>query len=209
MTVSSVVGAPSPTGGEVGFEVSPRRPLALMIVGAFSGRHPRSARRTSRSYAPPRRAAVGPTDGTGETRTAVEAQCTRILRGLLLGERLDELANDLAPDVVVWCPTMYATSRGLVLEALEIESAAGDTMTEVSLSVANFDYVAPHGYLEWRLTGRFTNPCFVDDDLLVEPNGRLLETAGAMVITLASGRAVEVHCYHDDLALLEQMMAAQ
>lgn len=193
----------------MGFEVSPRRPLALMIVGAFSGRRTRARQRGSTSYAPPSRAATpGPAD-VGESREAIEAQCLRILRGLLLGEGLDMLANDLAPDAVVWSPTMYATSRGPVLEALEIESAAGNTITEVSVSVTNFDYVSPHCYLEWRLTGRFTNPCFVDDDLMVEPNGRLLETAGALVITLASGQAVEVHCYHDDLALLEQMMSTQ
>lgn len=194
----------------MGFEVAPRRPLALMIVGAFAGRRPRTGHRGSTSYAPPSRVvAAEPTDSSGEAIAAIEAQCIRILRGLLLGERLTDLANDLAPDVVVWCPTLYATSREPVLESLEIESAAGNTITEVSVSVTNFDFVSPHGYLEWRLTGRFTNPCFVDDDLMVEPNGRLLETAGVMVITLASGQAVEVHCYHDDLALLEQMMAAQ
>ena len=163
----------------------------------------------------PDRSAHASTGGTelgvpsGDDLAAIEAQSLRTLRGVLLGERLDDLVNDLAPDVVVWSPTLYATSRDPVLHALENETAAGDTITEVAVSITNFDFVAPHAYLEWRLMGRFTNPCFVDDDLLVEPNGRLIETAGVMVVTLANGQAIEVHCYYDDLALLEQMMVAR
>jgi hypothetical protein len=199
----------------MGLEVAPRRPLALMIVGAFAGRLALPRRIARTSYAPPARPTSAPTitrvdpDPGNLDLAALQAQCVRTLRGMLLGEELDDLASDLAPDVVVWSPTLYTTAREPVLHALENETAAGDTITEVAVSITNFDFVAPHAYLEWHLTGRFTNPCFVDDDMLVEPNGRLIETAGVMVLTLINGQAVEVHCYYDDLALLEQMMASE
>jgi ketosteroid isomerase-like protein len=68
--------------------------------------------------------------------------------------------------------------------------------------------VSPRVHLEWRLTARFSHPCFVDDDLLVEPTGRLVETAGVMVATIDDGMITAAHCYYDDFALLEQIVAA-
>jgi hypothetical protein len=69
--------------------------------------------------------------------------------------------------------------------------------------------VPPRVYVEWRLTGRFANPCFVVDDLLIEPTGQLVETSGVLVTTFVGGRIGAVHCYYDDLALLEQLLPLQ
>lgn len=43
-------------------------------------------------------------------------------------------------------------------------------------------------------------------DLLVEPTGRLVETAGVLVSTLADGVIISANCYYDDSALLEQLV---
>ena len=48
-------------------------------------------------------------------------------------------------------------------------------------------------------TGRFTNPGFIEDDLLLEPTGRLSKTAGVLVVAFQDDRVVWVHCYYDDL----------
>ena len=55
--------------------------------------------------------------------------------------------------------------------------------------------------VEWRLTGRFTNAGFIEDDLLLEPTGRLVETAGVLVVAFEDDRVVWVHCFYDDLAV--------
>ena len=60
--------------------------------------------------------------------------------------------------------------------------------------------------IEWGLTARFTNPCFIDDDLLVEPTGRLVETSGVQVATFRGGLLTRVNCYFDDLAIVEQIV---
>jgi len=76
------------------------------------------------------------------------------------------------------------------------------------VAVTHADVAAPRVHLEWRLTARFSHPCFVDDDLLVEPTGRLVETAGVMIATIDDGMITAAHCYYDDLALLEQLVSA-
>jgi ketosteroid isomerase-like protein len=78
----------------------------------------------------------------------------------------------------------------------------------VVITVTHADVVAPRVHLEWRLTARFSHPCFVDDDLLVEPTGRLVETAGVMIATIDDGMITSAHCYYDDFALLEQLVSA-
>ena len=68
------------------------------------------------------------------------------------------------------------------------------------MDVTNTDASPPRVYVEWRLTGRFTNPGFIEDDLLLEPTGRLVETAGVLVVAFEDDRVVWVHCFYDDLA---------
>lgn len=113
----------------------------------------------------------------------------------------------MAHDVVVWSPTIFATSREEVMAALRNLADRDDTLTEVQVMVDAVDVAGQRVYLEWRLTGRFTNPCFVDDDLMIEPTGRLVETSGIQVATFRGGRFTNVHCYYDDLSLLEQLVA--
>ena len=202
----------------LGLDMSPNRPLARLVAGAMAGQRPASGYFRRGCYVPPvldlpTSDVIADADEVersvaGIASNAVEELCTRTLRGILLGEQLGDLADALDPYVVVWCPTFYATSRDDALQALHEDIAGGDTLTEVSIVVTKFDVVAPNAYLEWRLAGRFSNPCFVDSDVLLEPTGRLVETAGVMVVTLAEGRAVRLNCYYDDLALLEQLLTS-
>ena len=78
-----------------------------------------------------------------------------------------------------------------------------------TIEATNIDVADPQVYVEWRLVARFTNPGFVDDNLLIEPTGRLLETAGVLVVTFSGDQVVSAHCYYDDLALLEQLLTSR
>lgn len=195
----------------MGLEVSPARPIAQLVVGALAGRAAeRNARRTP--YVPP---VAGP--DAVHSRCAVPesadvAHCELLLRILLAGDGLGRegvefIERWLAPEVVVWTPVRYTSTRAELLRDLALD-LRGDTLTEVVIAVAHADVTPPRVHLEWRLTARFSHPCFVDDDLLVEPTGRLVETAGVMIATVEDGTITAAHCYYDDFALLEQLVSA-
>jgi len=192
----------------VGLEVSPARPIARLVVGALSGRTPeRSSRRSP--YVPP---VVGSDQphacAAGATSESVDVvHCELLLRTLLAGEPVEDLERWLAPELVIWTPVRYTSSRADLLRELHELDLGGDTLTEVVIAVTHADVMSPRVHLEWRLTARFSHPCFVDDDLLVEPTGRLVETAGVMIATIEDGMITAAHCYYDDFALLEQLVS--
>jgi hypothetical protein len=131
-----------------------------------------------------------------------------LLETLLAGAPVDRVEPWLAPEVVVWTPVRSTSTRADLLRELHGMDIGGETLTEVVITVTHADVTTPRVHLEWRLTARFSHPCFVDDDLLVEPTGRLVETAGVMITTLDGGLITVAHCYYDDFALLEQLVAA-
>lgn len=187
----------------MGLEVSHGRPLARLVARAMTDAPP--ARRVSRRpYAPPAATFARGRDRVGE---ADGQLCEQILRALLVGDDLIALEDRLAPDLVAWSPHLFTVSRDELLIAVHDDELGGDTLTEVSVDVTNADASPPRVYVEWRLTGRFTNAEFIEDDLLLEPTGRLVETAGVLVVAFEDDRVVWVHCYYDDLALLEQLVA--
>jgi hypothetical protein len=77
------------------------------------------------------------------------------------------------------------------------------------LDVTHMSATQARVFVEWRLTARFTSPAFIDNDLLIEPSGRLLETAGVEVVVFAGDHVVAVNCYYDDLALFEQVITSR
>ena len=189
----------------MGLEVSPGRPLARLVARAMTDAPP-ARHRSRRPYAPPAVTVARDRDDDRVGAAAIHV-CERILRALLVGDDLTVIGDRLAPDMVAWSPHLFTMSRDQLLMALHDDDLGGDTLTEVTVDVTNADASPPRVYVEWRLTGRFTNPGFIEDDLLLEPTGRLVETAGVLVVAFEDNRVVWVHCYYDDLALLEQLVA--
>lgn len=194
--------------GLVGLQVSPRRPLARLVAGAVGGRRPTGAGGRVPAYVPrthEHRHPAPEVDAGDEANRAAVA--VRVLDGLLAAppDEAVALGELLAPDVDAWSPTMRASSRDELLEVLRGEGR-DDTLSDVELSVDRVDDVGSHVYVEWRLTGRFTNPCFIDDDLLIEPTGRPVATSGVLVVGFDGPLVGELRCYYDDLALLEQLV---
>ena len=178
------------------------RPLARLVARAAADSRPGPGAAHG-PYAPP-----SPPDERPRARPDVEL-AEQLLRSLLLGgDGADELAAALDPEVVAWTPELYTTSRAELLAARHGDAGERDSLGDVDLSIVAASMVDDRMYVEWRLVGRFTNPCFIDDDVLVEPTGRPVETAGVLVLVFAAGRIRELRCYFDDFALLEQLVTA-
>jgi hypothetical protein len=140
--------------------------------------------------------------------TDVAARCRALLDALLIGQAdIMALADGLAPDVVLWTPGTFAASSAAALEALMAQDWDSGPLSERVVTVTNTDVAPPRVIVEWRVSGRFTRPFFVADDVLVEPTGQLVETAGVLVVTFAGTDVVAVHLYHDAFAVLEQLLA--
>jgi hypothetical protein len=197
----------------MGFETSHDRPLAALAAwAAIEGAPVRGHH--SGPYVPP--IAPDPPDREDVAADLGEL-CVGILRGVVLGEDLSTVRHRLSPDLITWSPHLFAVTRDQLLRSIgEADAAgerlpptAGETLSEVSLDVVDLSATQGRVYAEWRLTVRFTSAEFIDDDLLIEPTGRLLETAGIQVVSFDGDAVVAVHCYYDDLALFEQLIMSR
>ena len=81
-----------------------------------------------------------------------------------------------------------------------------DAITDVRVSILGTSSVDSTVYVEWHLEGRFNNPGFLNDDVLIEPSGALVEASGVLVVVFQHDRATEIRCYYDGLGLLEQVV---
>lgn len=171
----------------------------------------RRTRRWSVSRLPPLLPGTGarPHDHEEEDEEKATTTVARFLVEALLVDA--RTVRDLVPEleasvderVVVWSPTLQTTSRTeLVTALLESDDAIADLHVEtVAECVAG-----SNAWVEWRVTGRFDNAAFVNDDLLIEPSGGTIESAGVSVFSFTGLRAVRIHCFYDRLALLEQVL---
>ncbi len=190
---------------------SPVRPLARLVVRAAAGGQPVRVRRHAPPYSPPESGRAPPTATLGQEQLERVQVAEWVLFALLAhgagdGEAIPPAVEAMASDVVVWSPAVCATSRDEVVADLGQPHEDDDALTDVRVEVLATDVVDERVFTEWRLTARFTNTCFIDDDLLVEPTGRLVETSGVQVATFRGGKLTRVNCYYDDLALLEQLV---
>ena len=114
-----------------------------------------------------------------------------------------ELESSIDADVVVWSPCLSTASRAELLVAL---LDGDDAITDVEVSIVGTSTSASSVLVEWRLEGRFNNAGFLNDDLLVEPSGGMVEATGVLVVVFDGDRATRIRCYYDSLGLLEQVI---
>lgn len=189
----------------MGLEASHHRPLAALAAWAAIEGAP-AVRQNPGPYVPP----IAPDRRDREDVAAdLRVLCVGILRGVLLGEDFSPVRHRLARDMVTWSPHLFAVTRDQLLSNVDVAETAGGTLSEVELEVIDVGAVRGRVYVEWRLTARFTSPEFIGDDLLIEPTGRLLETAGVQMVSFDGDDVVAVHCYYDDLALFEQLIMSR
>jgi hypothetical protein len=192
------------SGDGVGFDVTPTGPVARLLVRALTDT-PGSVASPRSPYVPP---ADGQRSGAGSALPAVEVieRCDYLLRATLGSERFDAHLDWLLPDIVVWTPV--SQTQGLT-DLLGSTRDLGTTLTEVEIHIVLAEVAQSRVFAEWRLAGRFTEPCFIDDDLLVEPTARLVETAGVLVLAFSDDLVASIHCYFDQLGLLEQLLTSR
>jgi hypothetical protein len=85
-------------------------------------------------------------------------------------------------------------------------AAAAAPFTDEAVTITTAEAAMPRVFVEWRFSGSFTNPCFLDDDLLLEATGRTVESAGMLVVTYGGDSITSLHGYYDQFALLDQLL---
>jgi len=108
--------------------------------------------------------------------------------------------------IVVTGPSMHTTSRTeLIAELLE----GDDAITDVDARITRTSTFGDSVFAEWSVRGRFTNAAFLDDDVLVEPTGNLVQACGMMVLDFTGDRVGRVQCFYDRSAMVEQVLRAR
>ena len=188
----------------MGFDVTPSGPMARLLARALQDA-PNTAARLRSPFVPP--APRGRLHrGTAPPADAVVERCEFLLQSMFGSERFDAHLDWLHPDLLLWTPV--SQSQGLP-DLLGTTRDLGTTLTEVEIHLILTEVTNSRAFAEWRLAGRFTEPCFIDDDLLVEPTDRLVETAGVLVLAFSDALVSSVHCYFDQLGLLEQLLTTR
>lgn len=186
-------------------DVVPNRALTDLLVRAITG---------SSSGAPSRRGPYAPPSCPAHTTPlddlrsdAITNLCRTLLAKLLVGDdHIVGVVDELAPDVVLWTPTCFASTSTSALEILLSNEWDTSPLSDRTITITNTDIAPPRVFVEWRIAGRFTHPFFLADDLLIDPTGQLVETAGVLVVTFDAEGVAAMHLYHDPLAILEQLL---
>lgn len=105
--------------------------------------------------------------------------------------------------VLTWSPSICAASRAELVDRL-LDS--DDAIIDVAVEIAHRCVVGATVFIEWSVRGRFANVAFLDDDLLVEPSGKQVTAVGMMVMSFARGRAVNIQCHYDPVAVARQAL---
>jgi ketosteroid isomerase-like protein len=117
-------------------------------------------------------------------------------------EALPDLFTD---DVSGWSPNLLVTTREELAEAVAVRE---ETLSDVTIEIDALDVFGNKGFAEYRLTGVFSDPLVLDDDVVVDPHGRTIHMGGAIVAEFAGDKISAFRNYFDDVSLLEQMVAA-
>jgi hypothetical protein len=174
-------------------------PVALKLLGAAR------RRRSWTSVTPP------PVPARGHRHAAVDAQCCAVgemLAVALLGdpppdEVVAELEESVDADVVTWTPSIHLRSRAALLDAVaNADDAIAEVRVTPTVRIAEQDSI----HLEWTISGIFRRAGFLNDDVLIEPSGGPIEAAGVLTATFDGDAVVQIRCYYDRLAILEQVL---
>jgi ketosteroid isomerase-like protein len=129
---------------------------------------------------------------------------TRALEACFHGE-VDALPDLFTEDVSGWSPNMLVSSRD---DLAEVVSERDSSLSDVSLKIDVLDVIGNKGYAEYRMNAVFSGPFVIDEDTVIEPNGRELVLGAALVAEFSGDAISAFRNYFDNAALLEQMLVA-
>lgn len=117
----------------------------------------------------------------------------------------DPLPKLFTETVSGWGPNMLVSSRG---ELADLMSQREDALSDVSVHVDALDVVGNKGFVEYRVSARFTEPFVLAEDVVIEPNGHTILLGAALVAEFEGDKISAFRNYFDDFTLLEQMTTA-
>ena len=129
------------------------------------------------------------------------AVLTDALAAVIKGEAT-KLTDWFTDDVVGWSPNMLVNNLG---ELTEIVADREGALSDVDIDVSALDVFGNKGFVEFRITAKFTGPFAVDEDIVIEPNGRELLLGACTVAEFTGDKISAFRTYFDDATLLEQM----
>jgi SnoaL-like polyketide cyclase len=108
-------------------------------------------------------------------------------------------------DVTVWSPNMLATGLADLGANLAFRETA---FSDVTIQFDSLGVLGDKGFAEFRVTATFTGPFVIEEEVTIEPNGRVLLLGAAAFAEFEGGRIKSLRAYFDDSSLLEQMLPA-
>lgn len=130
------------------------------------------------------------------------AVLTRALQAAITGD-VDALPEVFTADVSGWSPNMLVAS---LRELSEVVGEREEALSDVSVQVDGLDVTGDKGFVEYRVSATFSGPFVVDDDLTVEPNGRVLVVGACMAADFSGDKISAFRNYFDNMTLLGQMV---
>jgi hypothetical protein len=124
------------------------------------------------------------------------------LEACLLGQ-VDVLPDLFTEDVSGWSPNMLVSSLAELTDFVGYREGA---LSDVAVQVDSLDVLANKGFVEYRVSARFTGPFMIDDGIVLEPNDHELLLGAALVADFEDGKISAFRNYFDDATLLEQMI---
>ena len=135
-------------------------------------------------------------------RTGRAGVMERALEACLKGDvaALPQLFTD---DVSGWSPNLHVSSLDELEEAI---AERDETLSNVSVKIDTIDVVGNKGYAEYRVNAVFSGPFVIDEDTVIEANGRELLVGAAFAVDFEGDTISAFRNYFDNAALLEQMI---
>ncbi len=119
-------------------------------------------------------------------------------------DAIAELATLFTEDVTVWSPNLLAVGVAELAENLAMREMA---FSDVEIQITSVGILGNKGFAEFCVGATFSGPFVVDDDVVIDPNGRQLLLGAAAVADFQGDKIKAVRVYFDDATLLEQMLA--
>jgi len=126
----------------------------------------------------------------------------RAVEACLVGD-VSSLPEVFTQDVSGWSPNLLV---GSLDELTEVVAQREDALTDVKVHVDATDIFGNKGLMEFRVSAVFSGPYVVDDDNVIEPNGREIVIGAALVAEFDNGKISVFRNYFDDASLMEQML---
>jgi SnoaL-like polyketide cyclase len=131
-----------------------------------------------------------------------EALLARALIACIKGDAGD-LEQMFTDDVIFWSPNL------LVDNLDDLRAIVGEregSLTDLDIEINSLDVFANKGFVEYRLTAKFTGPFALDEDIVIEPNDKEILLGACVVAEFVGDKISAVRNYFDDATLLEQML---